>query len=106
ESITFDVPLHLADRVLGNGSWARSVQERTGARVVVRRDATRCQLELCGQPEQVVEAETMAEEAVRNAGSSASSAQPLLERLTAAAGLSAPSADSRPSWSSSAPAWS
>eukprot|EP00434_Breviolum_minutum_P026571 symbB.v1.2.023491.t1/scaffold2085.1/size181108/1 len=52
ESIVFDIPLHLADKVLGDGSWEKSVQQKTGARVIVRRDALKCQLELCGQPEQ------------------------------------------------------
>ncbi len=66
-------------QVLGDGSWEKSVQQKTGARVIVpskeiatlklrtvrvsfplctciisqvRRDALKCQLELCGQPEQ------------------------------------------------------
>jgi len=65
ESITFDVPLHLVDKVLGDGSWQKSVEQKTGARVIVRRDSTRCQLELIGQPEQVVDAESLAEETVR-----------------------------------------
>jgi len=65
ESIVFDIPLHLADKVLGDGSWQKSVQEKTGARVIVRRDALKCQLELCGQPEQVVDAESFCEETVR-----------------------------------------
>jgi len=65
ESITFDIPLHLADKVLGDGSWRQSVESKTGARVIVRREALKCQLELCGRPEQVVEAEQFAEETVR-----------------------------------------
>eukprot|EP00435_Cladocopium_sp_Y103_P053183 s1299_g17.t1 len=65
ESIVFDIPLHLADKVLGDGSWQKSVQQKTGARVIVRRDALKCQLELCGQPEQVVDAESFCEETVR-----------------------------------------
>ncbi|OLP80856.1 hypothetical protein AK812_SmicGene38682 [Symbiodinium microadriaticum] len=52
-------------KVLGDGSWRQSVESKTGARVIVRRDAQKCQLELCGRPEQVVEAEQFAEETVR-----------------------------------------
>lgn len=66
ETIRFDVPLHLADRVLGNGSWVRHIEQKTGARTLVRREPGRCcSLTFSGQPEQVVEAEAMAEDAVR-----------------------------------------
>lgn len=67
ETITFDIPLHVADRVLGNGSWMQLVEQKTGARIATRTDGSSCCLVLSGQPEQVVEAEQMAEDAVRYA---------------------------------------
>jgi len=69
ETIRFDVPLNILERLLGSdhGAWVRNVSARTGARIQVKRDpAGKCFLELSGQPEQVVEAESLCEDAVRH----------------------------------------
>jgi len=74
-TIKVDVPAHIAQRLLGDGgTWMRALEKKTGARIVVRQDHGRCQMEMSGQPEQVIEAEQLAEEAVRNLNASASAA--------------------------------
>merc|ERR1719382_1308076 len=55
ETIRFDVPLNVLEKLLGSdhGAWVRNVSARTGARIQVKRDpAGKCFLELSGQPEQ------------------------------------------------------
>jgi len=90
ETIKFDIPLAIADRVLSGGTWPRVVEQKTGARIVVLRDASSCRLEMSGQPEQVIEAEQMAEDAVKcintlvAAGSIASAATAAAPRPVAA----------------------
>jgi len=66
ETINFEIPAVVAGKLLGDGAWIRALEQRTGARAVVRHHSGGgCHLELSGQPEQVVEAEQLAEDAVR-----------------------------------------
>eukprot|EP00929_Paragymnodinium_shiwhaense_P095239 TRINITY_DN56247_c0_g1_i1.p1 TRINITY_DN56247_c0_g1~~TRINITY_DN56247_c0_g1_i1.p1 ORF type:complete len:918 (-),score=275.89 TRINITY_DN56247_c0_g1_i1:64-2817(-) len=81
ECITFDVPADLVERVLAN-NWIASVQRKTGVRVNVKRTELGCELELLGQPEQVIEAEGMAEAAVRSASALAAAGEPLPVEVT------------------------
>merc|ERR1740121_2584746 len=77
ETLRFDVQLHVLEKLLAseNGAWVRSVSNRTGARIQVKRDAPaaggKYYLEISGQPEQAVEAESLAEDAVRMIGTAA-----------------------------------
>jgi len=66
ESIKFEIPFALADKVLGNGAWVQAVRMKTGARIIVNRHPDKCFLEMSGQPEQVIEAEQLADDAVKN----------------------------------------
>jgi len=65
ETIRFELPKAVAEKVGGNITWVRMVEQRTGARITVQRDGDVMFLEMSGQPEQIVEAEQCAEEAVR-----------------------------------------
>merc|ERR1719291_1057149 len=68
EVIKCDVPAAVVSKLLGDGNWVKTVSQRTGARIHVqhRADGSAC-LEMIGQPEQVIDAESMAEDAVKAA---------------------------------------
>jgi len=68
ETIRFDCQLSVLEKLLSceGGNWSHGVTAKTGARIQVKRDASgTCFLELIGQPEQVVEAESLCDDAVR-----------------------------------------
>lgn len=72
ETINFDVPTAVAAHLLGDGAWLRAMEMRTGAKAFLRQQADGSyMLELSGLPEQVVEAEQLAEEAVRSISAAA-----------------------------------
>lgn len=76
ESISFDIPADLVARILVDG-WVTSITAKTGVRVVVNRHSSGAQLQFIGTPEKVIEAESIAEEAVRRAGAMAAAGEPL-----------------------------
>lgn len=77
ETIGFDIPADVVDRVLVS-NWTRGVEMKTGARVVVSRTSGGgAHLDFHGQPEQVVEAESLAEDAVRRASALAAAGEPI-----------------------------
>lgn len=68
ETIRFDCQLSVLEKLLASegGNFARNLTSQTGARLQVKRDPSgACFLELIGQPEQVVEAESVCDDAAR-----------------------------------------
>lgn len=64
-NLIFRAPL-LARFFCDGGAWVRAVEQQTGARIAIRHDGDgKCYLEMSGHPEQVVEAELVADTAMK-----------------------------------------